>query len=284
MRFKLYISLLIFIALLCGPGIAGAEGPLTLGIHPFLPATELVDRFTPLAEYLGRRIGKPIVIDIAKDYTEHIDKTGNNKVDIAFMGPVSYVRLVEKYGKKPVLARLEITGKPTFMGAIITAKDSGIKKLTDLKGKRFAFVDPESTMGHLVPRCMLLEAGIDVKDFAMSKFVYNHHNVALGVLAGDFDAGAVKEDVYYEYEKRGIRALAWTPPISEHVFVTGSHLPKETVTALREALLQLKDDKEGKAIMLRIQENLTGIVPAVDGDYDNLRTILKKLEKIGVQP
>jgi len=118
----------------------------------------------------------------------------------------------------------------------------------------------------------------------MSRFVYNHHNVALGVLAGDFDAGVVKEDVYYEYEKRGIRALAWTPAISEHVFVTGSHLPKETVIALREALLQLKDDKEGKAIMLRIQENLTGIVPAVDGDYHNLRTIMKKLEKIGVQP
>jgi len=284
MRLTGCFFVLIFSALLCSAGMVNAGSALTLGIHPYLPATELVDRFTPLSDYLGKAAGRPIVIDIARDYKEHIDKIGNNKIDVAFMGPVSYVKLVEKFGRKPILARLEVTGKPTFMGAIITAKNSGIKTLADLKGKRFAFVDPESTMGHLVPRYMMLKAGVGVEDLSGYKFLYNHHNVALGVLAGDFDAGAVKEDVFYEYEKRGLRALAWTPSISEHVFVTSPLLSKEKIRALKEALLRLKDNKEGRAIMLKIQETLTGIVPAADSDYDNLRVIIRTLEKSGVSP
>lgn len=284
MRLIYLFAVLIFSALVCSPGIINADDELILGIHPYLPATELVNRFTPLTDYLSRRVGKRVVIDIAKDYKEHIDKIGNNEINIAFMGPVSYVKLVEKYGKKPVLARLEVTGKPTFKGAIITAKDSGVKTLADLKGKRFAFVDPESTMGHLVPRYMMLKAGVGIEDLAEYEFIYNHHNVALGVLAGDFEAGAVKEDVFYEYEKRGLRVLEWTPAISEHVFVTSPLLSKETARALQEALLGLKDEKQGRAIMLKIQENLTGIVPAVDRDYDNLRDIIRTLEKSGVNP
>jgi len=277
-------SIIIFLALLCTWTTVDAHDFLTLGIHPYLPATELVDRFTPLADYLSRKTGKRIVIEIAKDYKDHIDKIGNNKLDIAFMGPVSYVSLVEKYGKKPILARLEIKGKPTFRGAIITAKNSGIKKLADLKKKRFAFVDPESTMGHLVPRYMLLEAGVDAKDLAVYKFLYNHHNVALSVLAGDFDAGAVKEDVFYEYEKRGLRVIEWTPSLSEHNFVASSMLPGETFKVLQGALLQLKYNKEGKAILLKMQGNLTGMVSASDSDYNNLRIILRRLKKAGIQP
>lgn len=282
MRFL--VTIIIFLALLCTGSILSAHDFLTLGIHPYLPAAELVDRFTPLTDYLSRKIGKPIVIEIAKDYKEDIDKIGNNKIDIAFMSPAPYVMLVEKYGKRPILARLEIMGKPTFRSAIITAKNSSINTLADLKNKRFAFVAPETTMGHLVPRYTLSEAGIDVKDLAEYKFLYNHHNVALGVLAGDFDAGAVKEDVFYEYEKRGLRVIAWTPSMSEHNFVASSLLPKETVKALQEALLQLKYDKEGRAILLKMQGNLTGMVSASDRDYDNLRIILRKLKKIGVQP
>lgn len=272
------------LSLLCGGSIADTRKPLVLGIHPYLPSTELVQRFTPLAGYLSRRTGKPVIIEVAKDYEEQIDRIGNNKIDIAFMGPVSYVKMVGKYGKKPILARLEVNGKPTFRGAVVTARESRIKSLRDLKGKRFAFVEPNSTMGHLVPRYLLLQEGMDVTELDSYKFLYNHHNVALSVLAGDFDAGAVKEDVFYEYERRGLRLLAWTPPISEHVFVASPLLPGKTIRDLRSALLGLDRDEEGGAIMSAIQENLTGIVEAADGNYENLRLILEALKRFGVEP
>lgn len=282
-RLKRILTLAAFLSFFLMAAGANAQESLILQVHPYLPATELIDRFTPLADYLSKKTGKLVTIRISRDYQEHIDIIGNNKADIAYMGPASYVKLVEIYGRKPILARQDINGKPTFMGAIIIAKDSLIKSLGDLRGKHFAFGDPNSTMGHLVPRYMLWKAGVDIKDFAGYSFIDNHHNVVLGVLAGRFDAGAVKDDVFYEYEKRGLRILTWTPPISEHVFVTSSSFPKKTAKTLRDALFQLKNDKEGIAIMKRIHKNMTGMSPASDKDYDNLRAILKGLEKIGVK-
>jgi phosphonate transport system substrate-binding protein len=254
---------------------------LILGIHPYLPSAEIVDRFTPLADYLSKKTGKKVVIEVSKDYKDHIEKIGLDRYDIAFMGPLSYVKMVLKYGNKPILCRLEVNGKPTFRGVIVTQKRSDIKGLKDLKGKRFAFVEPESTMGYIVPLNMLLNAGISLKDFSEYKFLYNHHNVALSVLAGDFDAGALKEDVFYEYERRGLTALSWSPHISEHLFIVRKKLPKETVDALRKSLLSLGKESEGLKILKKIQENLTGFVSATDKDYENLKNIYNRLKRAG---
>ncbi|MEN8264845.1 MAG: phosphate/phosphite/phosphonate ABC transporter substrate-binding protein [Nitrospirota bacterium] len=260
-----------------------AEDTLTLQIHPYLPSTELTRRFTPLANYLGQKIEQPVTIRIAKNYQEHIDQVGRDKVDIAYMGPASFVKLIDTYGKKPILARLEINGKPTFRGAIITAKNSSLQTLSDLKEYRFAFGDPNSTMSHLVPRFMLKKAGVDINKLAGYKFLYSHHNVALGVLIGDFDAGAVKEEIFYKYKDRGLKVLAWTPAVSEHVFIASNSLPEKTVRALRNALYNLKDDEKSAAIMSAIKNNMTAMISASDKDYDNLRIILQTLEK-GVNP
>ncbi len=279
---KKYLCLLLLFAGLASAGSANAQESLTLGVHPYLPATELVKRFTPLADYLSKKIGKPVTVRVAKDYQEHIDQIGNDRLDIAYMGPASYVKMVALYGEKPLLARLEIKGKPAFKGMIIVREKSTLHSLADLTGKHFAFGDPDSTMSHLVPRFMLWEAGVDVDKLASHTFLYSHHNVALGVLMGDYDAGAVKEEVFYKYEKRGLKAIAGTPLISEHLFVTRRTLPSETIRALREALYNLKDNAEGRVIMSVIKKSMTGMVPVNDGDYDNLRNILQTLERMGI--
>jgi phosphonate transport system substrate-binding protein len=253
-------------------------------VHPYLPATELVKRYTPLMEYLGRKLNQPVQIQVSKDYQDHIDKIGRDKVDIAYMGPASYVKVVNHYGRKPILARLEINGKPVFQGVIIIRKGSSISNLADLSGKSFAFGDPNSTMSHLVPRYMLWKDGVNIENLAKHAFLDNHNNVALGVLAGDYDAGAVKEEVFYKYQTRGLKALMKTPEISEHLIIAGNNLHAAKVKVLREALYGLKKDEQGGNIMSAIKKTMTGMVPASDEDYDNLRTILYALEKIGVRP
>jgi phosphonate transport system substrate-binding protein len=281
---KFLVSGLIVLTALFAANPSSAGGPLVLQVHPYLPATEIIERFSPLAEYLGRSIGRPIDVRISVDYQQHIDLIGKDRVDVSFMGPASYVSLVDLYAKKPLLVRLEIDGRPTFKGAIIVARGSGFRSLSQLKGKRFAFGDPKSTMSHLVPRYMLWKAGVDIQDLAGHAFLRNHHNVALGVLVGTFDAGAVKSEVFYEYEERGLRALAWSPELSEHVFVTSSLLPKETAEKLRNALYALSGTEDGRRILAGVNDHATGLVPVKDGDYDNLRTILRALKKLGVEP
>lgn len=276
------LSLALLACLLCAGATHAAE-PIRLGVHPYLPAVEIMKRFTPLAGYLSERLGRKVEIVIAKDYEDHIEKTGRGIVDIAFLGPASYVKLAQKYGKMPLLARLEVSGKPLLQGVIFVRKDSPISTLQGLAGKRFAFGDRNSTMAHLVPRLMLLKAGVGAERLAKYSFISNHDSIALGVLMGEFDAGAIMQDVFGEFETRGLKAIALTPPISEHVFVASPRLEQKLVPEIRDALLGLKDSAKGKNSMKAIKSGMTAMVAVSDSDYNNLRAILSELEKAGIR-
>jgi phosphonate transport system substrate-binding protein len=256
---------------------------LVLGVHPFKPATQLTEAFTPLANYLADKMGEPVSLHIAPDYEAHVDAVGRDELDIAYLGPVPYVKLVEKYGPRPLLARQAIGGNPVFHAKIFVRADSAIRTLADLRGKRFAFGDPKSTMSHLVPRYMLWQAGVPVDQLASSKFVGDHVNVALGVLAGDYDAGAVKEDVYFSYESRGLRAIATSDPISDHVFVATRRLPGAKLRRLRGILLHANGDPQGVAALQAMTPGVTALVPVKDGDYNPVRVVLKKMQELEVK-
>ncbi|MEK7206602.1 MAG: phosphate/phosphite/phosphonate ABC transporter substrate-binding protein [Pseudomonadota bacterium] len=259
------------------PTQAAAGKPLTLAVHPYLPSKELIQRFTPLANYLGKEIGRSVEVRVGSDYAEHIAYVGKDQVDIAYMGPSSYVVVVAKYGNKPLLARLETDGNPLFRGHIIVRQESPLQSLADLKGKRMAFGDQDSTMSHLVPQYMLEKAGVPLNKLAEHKFLGSHNNVVLAVLSGDFDAGAVKDEVFIKYEKQGLRDLAPTPYYSDHVFVTRSSLASGTIQALRSAMLRLKDSPGGREILEAIKPHTTALGSGVDADYDNLRQVMKAL-------
>ena len=273
--------LIMFIAMFFG---AAANAELTLGIHPFKPPSTLIKSFTPLAEYLSHKLNEPVSIKISKDYQTHIDSVGQDKFDLAYMGPAPYVQMVQAYGQKPLLARQVINGSPVFHGKIFVRKDSAIQSIEELKGKRFAFGDHNSTMSHLVPRFMLWQAGVRGEQLASFKHVSDHMNIALAVLAGDFDAGAVKEDVFFAQEQRGLRAIATSPPIFDHPFVASKRLPAEKVEALRNALLNVANEPNGKEILQAMTPGVTALVPAANQDYDNLRGILNKLKELGINP
>ena len=261
-----------------------AQEPLKLGIHPYLSASDLVKRFTPLAEHLSWELKQPVTVEISSTYDSHIQKIGEGALDIAFMGPASYVILVERYGKRPLLAAFETKEGKVFHGHIMVRKDSPIASLGQLKGKRFVFGDKDSTLSHFVPRWMLLKSGIDIMDFSNAIFVANHDNIALGILAGTVDAGAVKEEIFLKYEPQGLRSLARSPAIADHLFVARQGLPKKTVQALRQALLRLSKNEEGKKVLAGLRNDVVALVPGEDGDYAPLRAILKDLKQAGVEP
>lgn len=264
--------------------IVAQEKPLILGIHPYLSSSELYRRFSPLADHLSREVGRPVQIHIENSYDSHINAIGKGRTDIAFMGPASFVKLTSKYGRVPLLAAFETKGSRTFKGVIVVRQDSPIKTLSDLRGKKFAFGDVDSTMSHLVPRFMLLNAGIDVKRLGKFEFLTNHDNIALGVLAGNFDAGALKEDIYNEYAKQGLRALATSAPMPDHIFVARKGLPDDLVRKISTILISLRDTESGRLVLGSIQSSLTALVPARDSDYAQLRSLLGTLSRAGVKP
>jgi len=279
------IGLFAVLAAVLMPGAVQAAGDrLVVGVHPYLPATRLELMYAPLTAYLSSVAEKAVALNVAKDYGEHITMIGEDRLDVALLDPASYVDMVDRYGHKPLLARFEVARVPTFYGVIIVADQSPIQVLKHLKGKRFAFADRQSATGHLIPRFMFGKAGVSLEDFSEYVYMSNHENVALGVLFGDYDAGAVKQDVYDKYENRGLRILAVTPPVSEHLFVASGALPAAEVDALRDGLQRLKNDTVGGTIMRAMKPTLTALVPVVDEDYDNLRTILHELKESGAGP
>jgi phosphonate transport system substrate-binding protein len=261
--------------LLAAGAAAGAPAPLVLAVQPYLPPEEIVRRFTPLAEALAGSAGRPVVVRVGVTYAENIAAIGTDSVDIAYMGPASYVRMTGRYGTKPLLARQVINGDPMLHGEIIVRQDSDIRSLQDLKGKRFAFGDPESTGSHVVPAAMLREAGVPESALGQATFLHAHRNVALAVLAGDFDAGAVHEDIFREYAPRGLRSLAHQPPVADHVFVASARLAVAEVDTLRRALGELPASPAGRAAMTAIDPGMTALVAARDSDYDDLRALMQ---------
>lgn len=261
--------------LLAAGAAAGAPAPMVLAVQPYLPPEEIVRRFTPLAEALAGTVGRPIVVRVGVNYAENIASIGTDSVDIAYMGPASYVRMTGRYGTKPLLARQVINGDPMLHGEIFVRQDSPIRTLQDLKGKRFAFGDPESTGSHIVPAAMLRAAGVPESALAQVAFLHAHRNVALAVLAGDFDAGAVHEDIFREYAPRGLRSLAHEPPVPDHLFVASDRLSATELEKLRRALEELPGTSAGKAAMTAIDPGMTALVAARDADYDSLRALMQ---------
>ncbi len=257
-----------------------ADSPksLTFGFMPYLTAHELLHKYTPLADYLGQAVGIPVTLKITKNYADHVENAGKDQLDIAFMGGSSYIELVEKYGKKPLLVRYEIDGKPTFQSIIFTAPGSSLKKLEELAGKRFAFGDPSSTLSTQVPRYMLKKAEVPLEKLAGYDFLNNHKNVIFSVLSGNYDAGAITQEIFEENQSLNLKLLAESPPVSTHILVTRSDLEPTLIEKLQTALYQLKTSPQADKVLSAIGKNVTGFVPVTDQDYDLLRTMLKEIK------
>lgn len=275
---RVIIIMLLSVSTLCGS--VYAENTLILAVHPFLSHEEVEKKFTPLANYLSDVTDLEIKVRVGSSYKEHIQYVGEDKVDIAYMGPASYVALLNEFGSKPILCKLEVDGRSYFQGNLVVRKDSDIQALNDLNGKRIAFGNPNSTMSYIVPHYMLHQAGVFNNQSTKHEYLQSHNDVALSVLSGDFDAGAVKPEVYRKFEEKGLRTLAMTPKISEHLFVTRSNLPIIHIQELRKAMLEMRDTAQGLAALKSIKTNITGLVDAQGSDYENLHKIIVESRKL----
>ncbi len=250
---------------------------LIFSVHPFVSARELHNNFSPLITYLENKIDRKIKFTVAKSYEDNITKLGKDLADIVYIGPASYVAMSERYPKKRILACLTVNGRPTFKGYIFTKSDNPAQKLADLAGKSFASSSKKSTMSYVVPRYMFIEAGVPFPENEL-QLRGNHNNIALAVLAGDINAGAVKEKTYHKYEARGLKHIAITPEISEHPFVAGNKMDDETYKEIKQAMLAIKTPEDVQKLLKPIKKTLTGLSDVQDSDYDNLREIFRAVK------
>jgi len=246
---------------------------IVVAVHPYASPVEIGRQFAPLLGYLSDRMGIPFTLLISENYETHIARVGSNEVDIALMGPAPYVAMSERFGKKRLLCCFEVNGSPDFQGYVIVRKDNPATSLQDLQVKSFASSSRKSTMSYVVPRYMFIQAGVPFPD-AHLRIVGSHNNVCLNVLAGDVNAGGIREKAYLKYKDRDLKVIAVSPKMIEHPFVATDNLDAETCALVKEALLNIKGKDKIKRLLTPIKATLTGMVPVEDKDYNLLRAMM----------
>lgn len=268
-RYRTSLLLLMLASPLFSMDITARE-TLVFGVHPYKKPSKIYEMFKPLTRDLGNRMGKEIKLVIGKSYADIIEQHQQGQIDFGYFGPASYVKTRKKIHIIP-LARIKMKGRGAFRGVIMVRADSKIKTLAQLKSKSFAFGDPESTLSHYVPHYMLIQAGVTLSDLNNYAFTGNHDNVALNVLHGNFTAGGLKPAVAKQYLNKGLRILAKSQWIPEHLFAANEKLKATDRNKLKQALLQTKTE-----ILKHIKPSITGIEPAMDEDYNGLRKIINE--------
>lgn len=236
--------------------------------------SEEFKKMEPFQHYLEQALadqGVPVVIKmrIFPTYEDAVEAVVNGDTDFARLGPVNYVIAKKQNPNIQMLAMESRNREKFFNGVILVAKDSPIKTLSDLKGKRFAFGEPNSTSGRYLAQEALMHAGVTGRDLADYNFVGRHDKVALAVSVGDYDAGACNDTTLEKYgESKGLRQLAsFASPT--HAWVARVGLNKRLIGHLKKAMLNMK----GESLKYIGRD---GFMPASDHDYDNLRNSMRK--------
>lgn len=193
------------LALAAGCISSEAAEALRIGLIPAEDQREMLKQYEGIIEYLEESVGMEIKPFVATDYSGVIEAMRSGKLDIAYFGPFSYVLAADVANVEAFAVPMRSDGRTTYNSIIIAHAETGIKSISDLKGKTFAFVDPASTSGHLFPRAMLQKAGIDPeKDFSSMVFAGGHDAVELAVKNRKVDAGADSDKTYDRMVKDGL--------------------------------------------------------------------------------
>lgn len=260
--------------LLLWPLAASAAGPLRVSAIPDEAPTELLRKFAPLGKYLEAEIGIPVEFFPVTDYAAVVEGLAAKKLDLAWLGGFTFVQARLKTGNAiPIVQREE---DEKFISRFITAQDSGINSLADLKGKTFAFGSVSSTSGHLMPRYFLLQAKIDPdKDFKTVAFSGAHDATAAWVESGRVQAGVLNGSVWdrlVEQKKvdlSKVKVFATTPPYYDYNWTVRGDLDPNLVKKLTDAFLKLDPSNPAHKEILDLQR-ASRFIPTKAENYKSI--------------
>ena len=268
-------------AVLAAPMAVFAQVPavLTVGLIPSEDSRAMIANSQAMMDMLSKALGMPVKPFVAADYNGVIEALRSKRLDVAYLGPFSYVlgttvADIEAFA----VAETKKAGRTSYHSLVVAHKDSGIRAVADLKGKNFAFVDPSSTSGHLFPKAGLIKAGFNVdKDFGRVIFSGSHDSNAVAVQNRKIDAVAIADRILEAAFSKGLAkredlVTVWkSDPIPESPTVWRRDLDPELKKRIQAAFLQVKD------IPWSDQGVLNGFHPTTDAAYDVIRETAKSL-------
>lgn len=268
---------------------SGDEKPLRVGFMICNSVAETRARFAPLAAHLAEQLGRrvePVWLDTA-DFDEAI-RAG--RFDLIHTNSYLYAWFHEAYGFRVLAGEARGKDGAYSSGTIIAGRESAVKTLADLKGKRFVFGPPFAPTAYLSPYWLLLEAGLDPeKDLGYYAFPagsYKHEKAIYAVVEGAYDAGAGPALDLEVMEAEGkllpadYRVIARGPRVPYCVFSAAATLPESGFQAIRKALFAVNAETvaavDGEVLKVLKSALVDGFVPLEEKEFDQVRVMAKR--------
>lgn len=235
----------------------------------------LLDRWQ---RYLEIRIGRPARFIQRGSYREIVDLLLNDSVDAAWL--CGYPLMLNE-------DRLTALAVPRYQGTalyrshlIVPSTDTSTKQVRDLKGKVFAYSDPLSNSGYLVPRTQIVISKYEPSTFfRRSFFTFSHRKVIDAVRAGLADAGAVDGYIWdtiaaqFPSSVLGLRVAWASEPYGFPPIVARRSWDAKEAQQLADALLGMQTSDEGRGLLTRL--NIEGFEAPQPKHYDSIRAMLR---------
>ena len=268
--------------------LGSSDNPIKLFFVPSVDARVIDSNSKIMKTWLEKNTPYKYEIFTPQNFIAVVEAFGAKRADVCAMNTFGYLLAHEKYGAE---ARLIVMrkGRPTYQSQIIAKKDR-FKDLKSLEGAKFAFVDPASLSGYILPLKYLTDQGVKLGD---TVFAHGHDKVVSMIYQGQVDAGATfysppdeKEGIldarylvktqYPDVEKK-IEIVKLTHEIPNDPIVFRKDMPEEIKVKLTEAFLKMSADPEGIKALTNIY-SATAIQAATDKDYDGIREMMKTVK------
>lgn len=256
-------------AAVLAPAVQAAGDPLILGVFPRYKATETVTMFKPLVDHLSQQLGREITLVTSKDFDSFWRGVTEQRYDIVHYNQYHYIRSARIYR---VIAHQQEFGKDAVGGALFVRKDSGITRISQLRGRTIIFGGGKDAMlSYIAPRFLLMQAGLKEEDFK-SEFAVNPPNALLALYHKQADAaggGDILIDlpvVRNAINTNELTVLATTEPLLFLPWAVKRSMPAKLRESVQSVMVGLERSEAGRKALSSAKA--TGMGKAEDKDFN----------------
>ncbi|CQD29374.1 Alkylphosphonate ABC tranporter [Staphylococcus capitis] len=267
---------------------------LTVQFVPSQNADKLEAKAKPLEKLLSDKLGIPVKVSVSTNYNTIVEAMKSKKVDVGFLPPTAYTLAhdqkaadlllqAQRYGvNKDGSSNKKLVDD--YKSEILVKKNSGIKSLKDLKGKKIALQDVTSTAGYTFPLATLnKETGINATKDMKIVNVKGHDQAVISLLNGDVDAAAVFQDARTIVKKdqpnvfKDTKILKLTESIPNDTISVRPDMDKKFQEKLKKAFKDIAKSKKGHKIISEVYSH-EGYTDTKDSNFDIVRKYEKEVQ------
>ena len=273
----------VFLIFWISPGFAAsAEPPIRFGLTAVI-LTENIRFLDKWSQYLEAKMGRKVEFVLRRSYRDVMDLLDSGTIEFAWICGYPYVQT-----RKPEFLQLMTVpvyrGAPRYFSYIIVPHNSPHQRLGDLKGKIFAFSDPDSNSGFLYPLSLMAKNGDKPETFfRQTFFTFNHAETVQAVAEQVADGGAVDSYIWeylaaFEPEIAGkTRIIKKSPSFGFPPIVSHLSVDADTVKLMKSTLENMNQDVAGKALLAELKLDGFGHYP--DSLFNEIRAMAKTIQR-----